>query len=149
MKKKVLIVCTGNACRSQMAEGYIKHFANDYAEVTSAGLEAHGLHPLAVRVMEEDGLDISDQYSKTLAEIPKDKFDYAITVCLDAKQNPSIKKIKADHRIHIEFKDPAKIKGDLETQLNGFREVREQIKKYILRFIGRELIAEAKKESTK
>lgn len=141
MKKKVLIVCTGNACRSQMAEGYIKHFANNFAEVTSAGIEAHGLHPLAVQVMEEDGLDISKQYSKTLDEIPAENYDYAITVCLNAMSDPSIKKIKARKRIHIEFKDPAQIEGDLETKLKGFREVREQIKKYVLRFIGRELLS--------
>lgn len=149
MKKKVLIVCTGNACRSQMAEGYIKHFANEFTEVVSAGVDPHGLHPLAVQVMEEDGLDISDQFSKSLADIPNEDYDYAITVCLRAKKNASLKKVNAKQKIHIEFKDPAQIEGDMETRLEGFREVREQIKKYILRFIGREIMPQSQKETSK
>ena len=149
MKKKVLIVCTGNACRSQMAEGYIKHFANEFNEVVSAGVDPHGLHPLAVQVMAEDGLDITDHFSKNLAQVPDDDYDYAISVCLEAKRDVSFKKINAKQKIHIEFKDPAAIEGDMETKLEGFREVREQIKKYVLRFIGREIIPQSQKETSK
>lgn len=148
MKKKVLIVCTGNACRSQMAEGYIKHFANEFTEVVSAGINPHGLHPLAVQVMAEDGLDIADQFSKNVDQIPAEDYDYAISVCLEAKRNASFRKVNAKQKIHIEFKDPAMIEGDMETKLEGFREVREQIKKYILRFIGREIIPQSQKETS-
>ncbi|MGA1863269.1 arsenate reductase (thioredoxin) [Deferribacter thermophilus] len=130
MKKKLLFLCTGNSCRSQMAEGYGKIFLGDKYEVYSAGIEKHGLNPYMVKVMEEDGVDVSNQYSKTLNELGDIDFDVVVTVCGDAHETCPmyLKKAKI---IHKGFKDPAKAKGTEEEILKVFREVRDQIKNYI------------------
>src|ERR1041384_4838728 len=84
--KRVLILCTGNSCRSQMAEGYLKRFTGGRAEIYSAGIEAHGLNPTAVKVMQEDGIDISSQQSETLEKYKHVDFDFVITVCDHARE---------------------------------------------------------------
>ncbi|BAI80912.1 arsenate reductase (glutaredoxin) [Deferribacter desulfuricans SSM1] len=130
MKKKLLFLCTGNSCRSQMAEGYGKIFLGDKYEVYSAGIEKHGLNPNMVKVMKEDGVDVSNQYSKTLNDLVDIDFDVVVTVCGDAHETCPmyLKKAKI---IHKGFKDPAKAKGTEEEILKVFREVRDQIKDYI------------------
>lgn len=138
--KKVLVLCTSNSCRSQMAEGYLRFFAPVPIEVTSAGLEKDQLHPIAVEVMNEDNIDISSGYSKAVVDLPPFEFDYLITVCDDMadKIPSSLSAIQSIHIPHIP--DPAKVKGTLEEKLEAFRHTRELIKKSMLQFIGRELM---------
>lgn len=81
MKKKILVLCTGNSCRSQMAQGYLEFFGGDAVEVYSAGIEAHGVNPRAIAIMQEDGMDISHHTSKTISEYTGIEFDHVITVC--------------------------------------------------------------------
>lgn len=104
-KKRILFLCTGNSCRSQMAEGWCRHLKSDQFTAASAGIERHGLTPLAVRVMGEAGVDITRQYSKTTAELEPQEFDYVITVCGHADENcpffPAKTKV-----IHHGFDDP-------------------------------------------
>ena len=130
MKKKILFLCTGNSCRSQMAEGYGKMYLSSKFEVYSAGVEKHGLNPYMVKVMTEDGVDVSTQYSKTLSELPENDFDIVITVCGHANETCPmyLKKAKI---IHKGFDDPAKFEGSEEEKLAFFRKVRDEIKYYI------------------
>ena len=85
--KRIIVLCTGNSCRSQIAEGYLTHFGGEKAEVFSAGIEAHGVNPRAVAIMKEDGIDISAQTSNKIEEYYNINFDYVITVCDNAKEN--------------------------------------------------------------
>lgn len=128
--KKVLILCTGNSCRSQIAHGYLELFAKSKAEVYSAGIETHGLNPLAIKIMQEDGVDISSNTSNNVKEYAHINFDYIITVCDNAKEScpyfPSSAKM-----FHHDFPDPAKAQGSDEEVLSEFRNVREMIKTYI------------------
>jgi len=136
--KKILVLCTGNSCRSQIAEAYLRKFAQNKAEVFSAGIEAHGLNPVAILTMKEDGIDISNHTSNTIDEYMGTQFDLVITVCDNAKERcpvfPSTAKV-----FHHNFPDPAKATGTKEEILQQFREVREMIKEYSLRFIEQEL----------
>lgn len=127
MKKKILILCTGNSCRSQIAEAYLKIFTKDKADVFSAGIEAHGMNPYTIKTMSEDQIDISDQYSKTLDQFIAQHFDYIITVCDSAFENCPIFPGNAD-QIHKSFSDPAKAKGTEEEILFEFAKVRDEIK---------------------
>ena len=86
MKKKILVLCTGNSCRSQLAEGYLRHFAGEKAEVYSAGVETHGVNPKAIETMKEDGIDISNHTSNHIDEYRNIDFDFVITVCDNAKE---------------------------------------------------------------
>ena len=133
MKKKILILCTGNSCRSQMAEGFFKKHLGEKAEVVSAGTEAHGLNPRAVAAMREIGIDISKNESKTFDRFLKEHFDFVITVCDDAKENCPFFP-NALHRIHKNFPDPAKATGTDEERRNSFSEVRNEIKKFSIEF---------------
>ena len=130
---RILVLCTGNSCRSQMAEGYLRHFLGDRAEVQSAGVVAHGLNPRAVTVMAETGIDISAHRSKTIDELEGEHFDHVITVCDHARENcpwfPAAAK-----RWHQDFPDPAKATGTDEEILDRFRQVRDQIREYCVRF---------------
>ncbi|MCX7975323.1 MAG: arsenate reductase ArsC [Candidatus Aminicenantes bacterium] len=130
MKKKVLFVCTHNSARSQMAEGFLRFLYGDFYEALSAGTEPTGLHPLAVKVMAEVGIDISQQKSKSVDEFLNQEIDLVITVCDSAKEKcpyfPFGKK-----RIHESFPDPASIEGSEQDKLEAFRQVRDQIKKWI------------------
>jgi arsenate reductase len=134
MMKKILVLCTGNSCRSQLAEGYLRHFAAGRAEVYSAGVETHGLNPKAVETMRADGIDISKHTSNNINEYQDVAFDYVITVCDHAREVcpffPSDAK-----KFHYNFPDPAKATGT-EAEINAaFERVRDMIKQYSKEFI--------------
>jgi len=132
-KLKVMFLCTGNSCRSQMAEGWARHLKSDVIEPYSAGIEKHGMNPHAVNVMAEAGVDISKHYSKTLADLGPLQFDYVVTVCDDANENCPIFPGKAK-KIHVGFEDPPRLtKGmpDGEEKLAVYRRVRDEIRKFI------------------
>ena len=126
-KKKILFLCTHNSARSQMAEGLLRHLATDRFEAMSAGTEATRVRELAVRAMDEIGIDISGQESKTLDRYLQEPFDYVITVCDDANEAcpffPG-----AANRLHWSFEDPSKVEGTEEERLKVFRSVRDRIK---------------------
>ena len=132
--KRILILCTGNSCRSQIAEGYLKHYAKGKAEVYSAGIETHGVNPGAIAVMKEDGIDISNNTSNNIDEYRNIYFDYVITVCDNAKEQcpvfPSTAKM-----FHQNFPDPAKATGTEDEIMQQFRNVRDEIKKFSKEFV--------------
>lgn len=132
--KKVLVLCTGNSCRSQIAEGYLKYFAGSRAEVYSAGIETHGVNPGAIAIMKEDGIDISAHTSNNVIEYVNIDFDFVITVCDNAKENCPHFPTEAK-KFHYNFPDPAKATGSEEEVMNQFRAVREMIKKYSEEFV--------------
>jgi len=129
-KQKVLFLCTGNACRSQMAEGWARHLLGDRLEAHSAGIEPKGLDPRAVRVMAEAGVDISAQRSKPLREVMQIPFDYVVTVCDHAREQcpffPGGAKM-----IHAGFEDPAAAQGTEEEVLALFRRVRDALRRFV------------------
>lgn len=133
--KKILVLCTGNSCRSQMAEAYLRLFAEDKAEVFSAGIEAHGLNPRAIASMKEDGMDISHHTSNQIEKYADIKFDFVITVCDNAKERCPVFPAKA-LKFHHDFLDPAKAKGTEEEISNTFNQVRRDIKHYCQRFVA-------------
>ncbi len=125
---KILILCTGNSCRSQMAEGFLKSF-DPALEVYSAGTApSEGVHPLTVKVMKETGIDISEGYPKNADEFINMDFDYVITVCDNAKEVCPIFAGNVKHRLHIGFEDPAEATGTEEV-LKVFRKVRDEIER--------------------
>lgn len=132
--KKILVLCTGNSCRSQIAEGYLRHFSNGRAEIYSAGIETHGVNPRVVAIMKEDGIDISQHTSNNLEEYKSIDFDYIITVCDNAKERcpffPS-----AAQKFHHNFPDPTKASGTEVEIMQQFKKVREQIKDYSQHFV--------------
>lgn len=132
--KKILVLCTGNSCRSQLAEGYLRHFAGDRAEVYSAGVETHGVNPRAIATMKADGIDISGHTSNHVDEYQSIDFDYIITVCDHAKERCPYFPSKAQ-RFHHNFPDPAKATGTEAEIMAEFARVREQIKAYARDFI--------------
>lgn len=134
--KKILVLCTGNSCRSQIAEGYLRHFASNRAEVYSAGIETHGVNPKAIAVMKEDEIDISNHMSNNIDKYRHIDFDYVITVCDNAKENCPFFRTKAK-KFHYNFPDPAKAKGTEDEILNEFREVRSMIKEYCKYFVDK------------
>lgn len=132
-KKNVLFLCTGNSCRSQMAEGWARHFHSDKIEVYSAGIEAHGMNPNAMQVMNEAGVDISGQSSKlasTLADVP---LDLVITVCGHADENcPAF--LTKGKLVHVGFDDPPKLAKEAssaEEALDQYRRVRDEIRDFV------------------
>ncbi len=129
-KKKILFLCTGNSCRSQMAEGWAHALLGDEALAFSAGIEAHGLNPLAVKVMAEAGVDISGQRSKTLDELGGIKPDAVITLCGDANENCPLYPANV-RREHWDLPDPAKARGSEEEVNVVFRSVRDDIERRI------------------
>ncbi|RZK38612.1 MAG: arsenate reductase ArsC [Pedobacter sp.] len=132
--KKVLVLCTGNSCRSQIAEGYLRHFAGDVAEIYSAGIETHGVNPRAIEIMKRDGIDISSHTSNNINEYLDLDFDYVITVCDNAKESCPHFPTKAIKH-HYDFPDPAKVIGSEEQVMEQFRKVREMIKEYVKNFV--------------
>jgi arsenate reductase len=136
--KSILVLCTGNSCRSQIAEGYLKHFAKGKAEVYSAGIETHGVNPKAVEVMKEDGIDISQHTSNNINEYQDIDFDYVITVCDNAREQcpvfPSTAKL-----FHYNFPDPAKATGSEDEIMQRFRNVRDEIKNFSENFVVQNL----------
>ncbi|MFW5714590.1 MAG: arsenate reductase ArsC [Brevefilum sp.] len=130
-KIKVLFLCTGNSCRSQMAEAWLRELGGDRFSVCSAGLEPHGVHPLTIRVMEETGYEMSDHRSKHLDEfVGEVEFDYLITVCGNADERCPVFPGMGT-RLHWPFEDPAALEGPEEQKLAFFRRVRDQIKNKI------------------
>lgn len=132
--KRVLILCTGNSCRSQMAEGYLRCFAGDRAAIYSAGVEVHGLNPRAVEVMAGDGVDISAQTSIHVDEYRDVDFDYIITVCDHARENCPYIPSKHAVRQHQGFADPAGATGTPEEIRRVFEKVRDEIKSWCREF---------------
>ena len=130
MSKKILILCTGNSARSQMAEGLLKHICQNKYEIFSAGTKPSIVRPEAIKVLREIGIDISNNRSKSVDEFVDKKMDYVLTVCDNAKEIcpyfPAKTKL-----IHHSFADPAEIEGDEITRLSAFRRVRDEIKKYL------------------
>jgi len=130
----ILVLCTGNSCRSQMAEGYLRLFAGNKATIFSAGIETHGVNPRAVEIMKEDGIDISNHTSNHVDEYLEVDFDYVITVCDNAKEACPYFPTRAV-KFHHNFPDPAKATGTEEEIMKEFREVRDLIKAYSKDFI--------------
>lgn len=130
---KILILCTGNSCRSQMAEGFLKSL--DQLEVYSAGTHpADRVHPKAVQVMNEMGIDLSSHKTKMVDEFLSKSFDYVITVCDKAKENCPVFTGEVKNRLHIGFEDPAEATGTDEEILRVFRTVRDQIRESMQEF---------------
>lgn len=132
--KKVLVLCTGNSCRSQLAEGFLRQFADNQAEIYSAGIETHGVNPKAIQVMSEVGIDISAHTSNHVDEYSDINFDYVITVCDNAKESCPYFPHQAV-KFHENFPDPAKAKGTDQEIMEEFRRVRELIKDYASTFV--------------
>jgi arsenate reductase len=132
--KNILILCTGNSCRSQIAEGWIRYYAGNEANVFSAGIEAHGLNRYAVKVMEDALIDISKQKSKTVSELPENEYDYIITVCDNAKEKCPYFPGKG-LKLHKSFPDPAAFKGTEEDILKQFSDLRDLIEDFCFDFV--------------
>lgn len=130
----ILILCTGNSSRSQMAEGYLRYFSKGKANIYSAGIETHGVNTLAIIVMKEDKIDISQHTSNHVNEYMNIEFDHIITVCDHAKENCPYFSSNA-RRWHQNFADPAKAIGSEKVVLTSFRQVRDEIKQYSEAFI--------------
>ncbi|MCK5542396.1 MAG: arsenate reductase ArsC [Desulfobacterales bacterium] len=133
-KINILFLCTGNSCRSQMAEGFARHIKTDLINPFSAGVETHGLNSNAVKVMAEAGVDISHHKSKNIDDFKNMKFDYVITVCSHANETcplfPNVGK-----KVHVNFDDPPEMAKNFKTdieKLDCYRKVRDQIKEFIL-----------------
>ncbi len=136
--KNLLVLCTGNSCRSQIAEGYLRLFAGDNAKVYSAGIETHGVNPKAIQVMAEDHIDISKHTSNNVDEYMDIPFDYVITVCDNAQENCPYFPTQAQ-RFHYNFPDPAKATGGADEVMDEFRRVRDMIKVYSRDFVKEHL----------
>lgn len=139
MKKRVLILCTGNSCRSQMAEGFLKSF-DASLEVYSAGTRPSSqVHPKAVKVMGEIGIDLSGNYPKSTDLFLDKPFDYVITVCGNAQEQCPVFTGTVSHRLHIGFDDPAEASGTEEHVMKEFRRIRDEIKKDFFAFYQKSL----------
>ena len=138
VKKRVLFLCTGNSCRSQMAEGLINHDFAGRIEAFSAGTEPHGLNPRAVQVMAEVGIDIAGHSSDHLDKYADESFDYVITLCGDANEKCPLF-FGGVKRLHMGFDDPPKAQGTEEQVLNVYRRVRDEIRQQLGDFFRREL----------
>jgi arsenate reductase len=130
----ILVLCTGNSCRSQIAHGYLQQFAGDKATIYSAGIETHGVNPRAIAIMKEDGIDISGHTSNNIDEYTSVPFDFILTVCDHAKENCPYFPSDAQ-RFHYNFPDPAKATGTEEEIMQQFRTVRTLIKDYCREFV--------------
>jgi arsenate reductase (thioredoxin) len=139
--KNILVLCTGNSCRSQMAHGYLAKMTKGKANVYSAGVETHGVNPKAIEIMQEDGIDISNHTSNNITEYFGVDFEFVITVCDNAKERCPYFPTKA-LKFHYNFPDPAKATGTEEEIMNEFRMVRGMIKVYCADFIATNKINE-------
>ena len=137
--KKILILCTGNSCRSQMAEGFLKSFDSEL-EVFSAGtIPAEKINPNSVMVMDEIGIDISSQYPQDVDEFIEQSFDYVITVCDNAKEVCPVFTGHVKHQLHIPFDDPADAIGTEQEVLAVYKRVRDEIKESFSEFYNKEI----------
>lgn len=133
-KPRILFLCTGNSCRSQMAEGLCRHLRGDVIEPYSAGIETHGLNPLAVKVMDEIGIDISDHHSKTVPELGDTEFDYVVTVCGHADETCPLFAPRT-RIVHRGFDDPPRLAASAANEAEAlvhYRRVRDEIRDYVL-----------------
>lgn len=138
LKPKVLFLCTGNSCRSQMAEGWARYYWGELYEFYSAGIEKHGMNPSAIEVMKESGIDLSNQYSKQLDEL-KMTFDLVITVCGHAQENCPVFSNPETEVVHVGFDDPPTLAMNLtnqEDKLKIYRRVRDEIGQFIKSYFG-------------
>ena len=133
--KNILVLCTGNSCRSQMAHGYLNKYAYGKATIYSAGIETHGLNSGAVSIMKEDGIDISNHTSNHVDEYVHIDFDYIVTVCDHAKENCPYIPSKNAIRLHHNFFDPSKVEGTETEKHLAFEKVRNEIKSYCKAFV--------------
>lgn len=136
-KKRVLILCTGNSCRSQMAEGFLRARLGDFIEVESAGFEPHGMNQTAIKVMAEKGIDISNHTSKSLEPFIPQQWDLVITVCGSADERCPIFPNTAK-KAHIGFDDPPKATGTDVEKLNVYRRVRDEIDRDLVKYVRNE-----------
>lgn len=133
--RRVLFLCTGNSCRSQMAEGFLRYLGGDDFQVFSAGVMPIGVNSLAIKAMDELGIDISSQRSKSMKEFLNQQFNYVITVCGNAQEACPV--FPGEHKkIHWNLEDPAKTKGSGEEKIITFRRIRDQIKNHIELFLA-------------
>ena len=134
--KQLLILCTGNSCRSQMAEGMVNHFLGDEWQACSAGTDPAGyVHPLAVKAMAELGIDISGQQSKSADRFRDASLDLVVTVCDDAAENCPVW-LGNGHKVHIGFEDPARATGSDEERMAVFRQVRDEIRQRLFDYLA-------------
>jgi len=137
--KNILVLCTGNSCRSQLAEGYLQFFAGKQAKVYSAGVETHGVNPRAIATMKDDGMDISSHTSNHVDEYRDIDFDFVITVCDHAREVCPYFPTNAQ-KFHNNFPDPAKATGDEATVMTAFASVREEIKAYCEAWVNENIL---------
>jgi arsenate reductase len=137
--KNILVLCTGNSCRSQIAEGYLRYFAGNKANIYSAGIEIHGVNPKAIQVMADDGIDISAHTSNHVDEYLTIPFDVVVTVCDNANEACPYSPGNVQ-RFHYNFPDPAKATGTPGEVLNEFKRVRDMIKIYAADFVKQHII---------
>ncbi len=136
-RKRWIVLCTGNRCRSQMGEGWLRHFAGDRAEVRSAGTQPKGVHPLSIQVMAESGVDISGHTSDHVDQYLSEPFDVAVTVCDSAREAcPTF--AQADRLVHRAFEDPDKSDLEGDALLDVFRRVRDEIRDWARGFVEAE-----------
>lgn len=141
-KLRVLFLCTGNSCRSQMAEAFLRHYAGDRFEPHSAGLEPREIHPLTRQVLAEQGIDMTGQYSKGVrVYLGRMLFTYLVTVCADAEARCPTTFLGVSQRLHWAFDDPAAFDGTDAEKLQKFREVRDQIGRQIRAFVAGTAVA--------
>lgn len=133
---RILILCTGNSCRSQMAEGLFRHYLPEGSEVYSAGIEAHGVNPNAIIAMAEIGIDLGSHTSNRIDDLPTQSYDYVVTVCDNAAENCPI--LPGNHKtIHHSFPDPAKATGTEAEIKQQFASVRNQIEEFVKDFVSK------------
>jgi len=133
--KKILVLCTGNSCRSQIAHGYLELFGKSNVKIYSAGVEVLGVNSTAIKIMKEDGIDISYNTSNHIDEYQSINFDYIITVCDHAKESCPLIPHKTAVKVHKNFFDPSKADSESKLYLDGFRKLRIQISEYCKDFI--------------
>lgn len=136
--KNILVLCTGNSCRSQIAEGFLRHYAGEKANIYSAGVETHGVNPRAISIMNEVGIDLSNHTSNHVDEYININFDFVITVCDNAKERCPYFPTNAE-KFHYNFPDPAKASGTEEEIVNEFRRVRVLIDDYCKDFVQKHI----------
>ena len=139
--KNILVLCTGNSCRSQIAHGWLNYYTDSSKiQIYSAGIEAHGLNKMAIETMSEIGIDISHQKSNLISDYDKIQFDFIITVCDNAKENCPVFHSKNSKKIHKNFSDPSKINGDINKIKNSFKKTRDEIRDFCKNFVFENLI---------
>ena len=139
MRKKILILCTGNSCRSQMAEGFLKNFDNDLVVHSAGTSPSHEVHPKAIEVMHEIGIDLTENKPESVEVYLNQSFDYVITVCGGAKESCPTFIGDVKNNLHIGFEDPADATGTEEEITNEFREIRNEIESDFFNFYNKEL----------